>query len=73
MLSQEKLLKVIPEDLRVCRGATHAWDSTTQSLDVHERETQNRSDGMFDLSKAFRNNWAIPEAPNRRGTPTAVG
>ena len=24
MLSQEKLLKVIAEDLRVCRGATHA-------------------------------------------------
>ena len=24
MLSQEKLLKVIAEDLRVCRGASHA-------------------------------------------------
>jgi hypothetical protein len=29
MLSQEKLLKVIAEDLRVCRGATHAPTDTS--------------------------------------------
>jgi hypothetical protein len=43
MLSQEKLLKVIAEDLRVCRGATHAsTDAPSRDLQIVEIATLTR-------------------------------
>ena len=58
------------EKLRA-NSRTPDGNSKPQSIHVHERETQNRSDGMLNLPETFRNGRAVQAAHHGRASAAA--